>query len=138
MSMHIMRSAIEGKQTTFGEAKEHLGQEEFTLANWDYDKGYLDRQLDDKAMVFIRIPVEVRDGELDDSQALIEFGTPFVLRHVYRTGNEEDIGYYSSQYAAPLLNQFQEPIDEDAALDQAWIQKAQEVLSRVEKSPIFT
>jgi len=131
--MQPIHSSLTGKRGTFGYFRDALSPEGFTLANWDYRKGYLDCQMDDKAMVFLRVPVDVREGELDNPEALLELGTPFVLKHVYQTGVEENIGYYSSHYAAPLMNQFQEPIDKDAPVEQAWIDKATSIVRRLEE-----
>ncbi|UFJ41196.1 YugN-like family protein [Brevibacillus humidisoli] len=131
--MEQLNSTITGKQGSFGQIRDNLEPEGFTLANWDYDRGFFDRQLDDRAMVFLRLPIEVRHGHLDEGDAQIEFGTPFVLKHVYQTGVEENVGYQSSKVAAPLMNQFQEPIEKDAPLDEEWVQKAEMVLHRIEQ-----
>ena len=40
--------------------------------------------------IFLRIPIYVLDGELDHSKALIEFGTPFVIKHVVNIGLDHD------------------------------------------------
>jgi hypothetical protein len=130
--MQPIHSSLTGKQGTFGYFRDSLAPDGFTLANWDYRKGYLDRQLDDKAMVFLRLPVEVREGELDNPESLLELGTPFVLKHVYQTGVEENIGY-TNPVTSPLMNQFQEPIDKDAPVDQAWIEKAKSIVRELEE-----
>jgi hypothetical protein len=130
--MQPIHSSLTGKQGTFGYFRDSLAPDGFTLANWDYRKGYLDRQLDDKAMVFLRLPLEVREGELDNPDALLELGTPFVLKHVYQTGVEENIGY-TNPVTSPLMNQFQEPIDKDAPVDQAWIEKAKSIVRELEE-----
>lgn len=130
--MQPIHSSLTGKQGTFGYFRDSLAPDGFTLANWDYRKGYLDRQLDDKAMVFLRLPVEVREGELDNPESLLELGTPFVLKHAYQTGVEENIGY-TNPVTSPLMNQFQEPIDKDAPVDQAWIEKAKSIVRELEE-----
>lgn len=131
--MQPIHTSLTGKEGTFGYFRDSLTPDGFTLANWDYGQGYFDRKLDDKAMVFLRIPFEVTEGELDHVDAQIQLGTPFVLKHIYQSGTEENIGYFSSQYAAPLVNQFQEPIDKDVPLDPSWVQKAETIVHELEQ-----
>ncbi|WP_126425291.1 YugN family protein [Brevibacillus marinus] len=131
--MEQLDSTIVGKRGSFGQIRDILAEDGFTLANWDYDRGFLDRQLDDQAMVFLRIPIEVRHGYLDEGDAQIELGTPFVLKHIYQTGVDENTGYQSGNLVAPLTNQFQEPLEKDAPLEEAWVRKAEMVLRRIER-----
>jgi len=128
--MHMIESKIDGERGSFGEIREVLAPEGFTLANWEYHSGFFDRQLDDRAMVFLRIPIEVQTGELDNDSAIVRFKTPFVLKHVYQTDVEEEIGNYTN--LSPLMNQFQEPVDKDAHVSGEWVEKAKEVLRRIE------
>jgi len=55
-----------------------------------------------------------------------------VLKHVYQTGVEEDIGYYSP-VASAAMNQFQEPVDKDAPVEQVWMRKAEAIVRELEK-----
>lgn len=135
--MQAISSSLEGKQGTYGDLIDQLEPLGFNLANWEYDGGYFDRQLDDTGMVFLRLPIAVREGELDNRDARIEFGRPFVLKHVYQTSNDPDIGYAASQVLSPLMNQFQEPVDKDASIESQWIAKAEEVLRSVELEVII-
>ncbi|MGD8191944.1 YugN family protein [Brevibacillus ginsengisoli] len=137
MRMQAVASSLEGKQGTYGDLMDQLESEGFVLANWEYDGGYFDRKLDDAGQVFLRLPIAVREGELDNREARVEFGRPFVLKHVYRTGNDPDIGYMGSQVIAPLMNQFQEPVDNDASIEPQWIAQAEEVLRLIELEVIF-
>lgn len=135
--MQPITSSLEGKQSTYGELLEQLSPEGFNLANWEYDGGYFDRKLDEKGMVFLRIPVAVREGELDNADARLEIGQPFVLKHVYQTGNDPDTGYMGSHVIQPLINQFQEPVDKDAPLDGNWVNRAEEIVRRLERTLLF-
>ncbi|MFS0556199.1 YugN-like family protein [Brevibacillus sp. 179-C9.3 HS] len=128
--MKQINSSLPGTRATFGYFREAL-QPHFTLSNWDYEQGYFDRALDDKNMVFLRLPVKVLQGELDSPDAWLEMGQPFVIRHVYQTGVEEDIGYMEP-LASGLVNQFQEPVDKDAQIDSRWIRKAEAVVKELE------
>ncbi|GAA4727049.1 hypothetical protein GCM10023228_37830 [Brevibacillus fulvus] len=131
--MQTIESRLNGVEGTLGVILETLAPEGFTLANWDYTKGYLDCKLDEKGMVFLRLPIKVEEGMLDNEDALIKLGTPFVLKHVYRDGLETEIGYDIGAPVAALVNQFQQPADKDAPVEQKWIDKAQELLCKVEQ-----
>jgi hypothetical protein len=133
MIMQPIESSLKGRTDIFADVRDVLAPEGFTLANWDYQQGFFDCQLDDKAMVFLRLPVEVREGQLDYPDALIEFGTPFVLKHVYQTGLDPDIGYATGPQTAALVNQFQEPADKDAPIESHWIQKGEQLVRKVEE-----
>lgn len=133
MNMQEIESSLKGKEGFFGNIRDVLAPEGFSLANWDYHQGYLDRKLDDKGMVYLRLPIQVEEGNLDNTDALIQFGTPFVLKHVYQTGTEENIGYSIVPNVAALVNQFQEPVDKDAPVEEDWVEVAAQVVRGVEK-----
>lgn len=135
--MQPITSTLEGKQGTYGDLREQLSPEGFSLANWEYDGGYFDRKLDESGMVFLRIPVVVREGELDNTDALLEVGQPFVLKHVYQTGNDPDTGYMSSHFIQPLINQFQEPVEKDAPIEGNWVNNAEDIVRRLEQTIVF-
>lgn len=130
--MQTIQSSLPGTRGTYGFFREALEPDGFTLANWDYNAGYLDKKLDEAGMVFLRIPVRVQEGELDSEDAWLELGTPFVLKHVYREGIESDVGYYSA-VASAAMNQFQEPVDKDAAVDEHWMRKAEAMVRELER-----
>ncbi|QQE73877.1 hypothetical protein KDJ56_18695 [Brevibacillus composti] len=129
--MKTIQSSLAGTRGTYGYFREALEPDGFTLANWDYDQGYLDKKLDDQGMVYLRIPVQVQEGELDAADAWLEMGTPFVLKHVYQRDVEEDIGYYSA-VASAVMNQFQEPVDKDDAVEDHWVRKAEAIVRDLE------
>lgn len=131
--MQQIESSLKGKEGVYGEIRDILEPEGFSLANWNYQQGYLDRKLDDKGMVYLRLPIRVEEGMLDNTDALLQFGTPFVLKHVYQTGTEENVGYYLGPNASALVNQFQEPVDKDAPVEEEWIHTATQVVREVEK-----
>lgn len=130
--MHVIESSITGISGNFEEIRDAIDNDGFTLANWDYDHGFFDKQLDEKAMVFLRIPIEVIDGQLDSIDAFIRFGTPFVLKHVYQTDVEVDPGDTTGLFSS-FVNQFQEPADKDASVEAHWVEKATEVLRQLEQ-----
>jgi hypothetical protein len=131
--MQSIESRLAGVQGTFGTIRENLAPDGFSLANWDYQWGFFDRKLDEQGMVYLRLPFEVVQGKLDNAEARIQFGTPFVLKHVYQTGIEEHIGYTSGPLVAPLVNQFQEPVDKDAPVEEQWMKQAETIVRQLEK-----
>lgn len=135
--MKLISSQIEGKQAIYGDVMETLGVEGFTLSNWEYTNGFLDRKLDDKGMVFLRLPVQVVSGELDHPRAVLRFEKPFVLKHVYQTGTDDEIEYAAGPVVSSMFNQFQEPINKDADIESSYITQAEELLNRLEQT-IFT
>ncbi|ERM17694.1 YugN family protein [Brevibacillus laterosporus] len=132
--MKQIASQIEGKQATYGDLMETLGKEGFTLSNWEYRSGFLDRKLDDKGMVFLRLPVQVVSGELDQPQAVLRFEQPFVLKHIYQTGSDDDTDYAAASVVSSMFNQFQEPINKDADIESTYMVQAEELLNRLEQT----
>lgn len=131
--MRQIQSSLTGKQGIFDQVRETLREDQFTLSNWDYDYGFFDKQLDEKGMVFLRLPIETVTGELDDPAAIVQFGVPFVLKHVYQKGNDPDIGYASGPAVAAAVNQFQEPADKDATVADGYVDTAQQIIRRLEQ-----
>ncbi|USG64867.1 YugN-like family protein [Brevibacillus ruminantium] len=129
--MKTIQSSLEGTRATYGYFRESLEPDGFTLSNWDYNGGFLDKKLDDEGMVYLRIPVQVQEGELDGADAWLEMGTPFVLKHVYQQDVEEDIGYISAVGSA-AMNQFQEPVDKDGEVEDYWLRKAEAIIRDLE------
>lgn len=128
-------SSIINREEGFDQARHYLHKFDFTLGgNWDYDHGYFDRSLDEANKVWLRIPFNVThgalDGDTDATNAIVRFGTPFVLKHIYNEGLDKEAQI--STYGA-LVNQFQEPVDKDAPVEDEWVSKAKEILRKVEK-----
>jgi hypothetical protein len=128
-------SEVENHIDGFVNLHDYFGGFEFTLGgNWDYDHGYFDRYLDDAHKVWLRIPFEVTsgtmDGITDESDAIVKLGTPFVLKHIYNEGLDPEAvpNVYGS-----LINQFQEPIDNDADVEIHWVEQAKRILQEVER-----
>ncbi len=104
---------IEGKQMHFGQAQKDL--KEFGLfigGNWEYDSGMFDGIVhrDGGETIYIRLPFQVINGELDHSNALIEFEKPFIIKHVVNVGLDKD---ENSLLTVAGFAQFQEPKDKD-------------------------
>ncbi|MDB5054685.1 MAG: YugN-like family protein [Bacilli bacterium] len=129
-----LTSELENVVEGFVNINDYLGKFEFTLGgNWDYEHGYFDRYLDEAHKVWLRIPFQVisgtLDGMTDESDATIKLGTPYVLKHLYNEGLDPEAvpNVYGS-----LMNQFQEPIDKDAKVEDHWLKQAEQILKEVE------
>ncbi|WP_068676092.1 YugN family protein [Oceanobacillus sp. Castelsardo] len=108
-----LESDIEGKQMSFGHAQQTLRKYGFNMGgNWDYDSGIFDGIMHREGgeTIYVRMPFQVLEGELDRRDAWIEFQKPFVIKHVVNVGLDKDT---NSLLTASGFNQFQEPLDED-------------------------
>jgi hypothetical protein len=129
-------SKLENHIEEFVNLNDYLGKFEFTLGgNWDYDHGYFDRYLDEAHNVWLRIPFQVTsgtmDGITDNSDAVVKLGTPFVLKHIYNEGLDQEA---APNVYGSLINQFQEPLDKDATIETHWVKQAEHILQEVEQS----
>lgn len=141
--MFEIESSITGKTAKFGEIQPLLAQEGFELgSNWDYHGGFFDSLLthseDEPAeSYYVRIPITVLEGHLDQPDAIIQFGVPFVIKHVVQTGADEtsENPIANSMGLGSILNQFQTPIDTDGYIENKdkWAERARIALKRVEK-----
>ena len=134
--MKPIRSALENRMDEYDRVYDHLRQYRFSLGgSWDYNHGSFDCALDDANKVWLRLPFEVTRGRLESADApnpdtLIMLGTPFVLKHVYNEGLDDDA---SMRTYGALVDQFQAPVDEDAEVEEHWVKKGEELLRTVEQ-----
>jgi hypothetical protein len=135
--MRPLSSSLENQVNEYDQMKDVLQQQQFALGgNWDYDHGYYDRFLDEAHQVWLRIPFTVTSGKLDgenvsNPDTTVRIGTPFVLKHVYNEGLDAEAE--PRMYAA-LVDQFQDPLDKDASIEDHWVHEAKSVLGHVEKA----
>lgn len=127
-------SALVNREEAYDQIRDYLDDHQFTLGgNWEYDHGYFDRALDNDNKVWLRIPFGVTHGKLDGdtnaTDAIIRIGSPFVLKHLYNEGLDKEAQV--NTYGA-LVDQFQEPVDKDASVDDEWVSKAKSILREVE------
>lgn len=130
-----LSSRLESSEQPFHEMKNTLEDHEFALGgSWDYIHGSFDRYLDEAHKVWLRVPFDVVNGHVDsesaDSMATIKVGQPFVLKHIYNEGLDSEA---HPRAVGSLVDQFQEPLDPDAQIEQKWIKKAKDVLYEVEQ-----
>ncbi len=132
--MYSLHSSLSGRKLDFASCRECLKVLGFTLnAEWDYDHGYFDCSLEETLQVFVRIPFRSKNGKLDREQdgvvLLIELGKPFVLVHRYQDKNDPTARV---KLLGALIDQFQDPIEADADVEQQWIDKAKPLIRQVE------
>jgi len=108
-----LQTELDGKTATFGDVRNCIRELGFHIGgNWDYHKGYFDYVLcrEGGETIYVRIPFIATDGELDQHDTLIKFGTSFVIKHVVNIGLDSDD---SSLLDATGFSQFQSPVDTD-------------------------
>lgn len=111
--MIYLETDMEGKQMNFGHARETLYKQGYHMGgSWEYDSGMFDGVMHRESgeTIYIRLPFQVLEGELDRSDAWIEFQKPFVIKHVVNIGLDKD---ENSLLTATGFSQFQEPLDKD-------------------------
>ena len=133
-----LTSKLENVERTYSGVVGELTRHGFTLGgNWDYDHGYFDQALDERRQVWLRVPFRVTGGSLNGEAAEVNedthilFGTPFVLKHVYEEGIDED---GRSGPLRSLVDQFQDPADQDADVEHHWVELARQHLHELEQA----
>ncbi|MBP1930979.1 YugN family protein [Ammoniphilus resinae] len=121
-------SEIQGKKTNFGLAREKFYSAGCEFSDsFDYDEGSFDSILWREAgeTIYLRVPFNVIDGALDEADTMIEFKTPYVIKHVVNTGLDTD---GSSLMTAIGLSQFQDPLDRDGHIrdKSRWVKAGEE------------
>ncbi|MFE8698543.1 YugN family protein [Cytobacillus sp. FJAT-53684] len=109
-----LRSEIEGKRGHFGQLQNSFLTHGCSFcSNFDFHQGKFDTVLwrEGGETIYLRMPFNVVHGMLDSSNTIIEFGTPFVIKHVVNIGLDYDQN--SLLTATTGLDQFQNPIDQD-------------------------
>ncbi|HCX47599.1 MAG TPA: hypothetical protein DG757_00845 [Bacillus sp. (in: Bacteria)] len=129
-----LQTGIEGKRANFGAVRDIFQSHGCSFcSNFDYHQGKFDALLwrDGGESIYLRVPIYVLDGALDHSNAIIEFGTPFVIKHIVNLGLDYDEN--SLVTATTGLAQFQEPIDEDGNIHDKsrWVKAGEETIGQV-------
>jgi hypothetical protein len=129
-----LTSSLEGITGSFVTIDRLFNDEGFGLGGgYEYDHGYYDKALDweenKEHRAYLRVPVTAIEGSIGTRKATLQIGKPFVLKHQYETGIDEDanIGLVSASF-----NQFAKPSDPDADVEEKWIQRAQRELQQLE------
>lgn len=132
--MISLPSRLESTEHEYGQLLQLLEPHEFALGGaWDYKQGSLDRYLDGAHKVWLRLPFDVIKGELDvesTQHATIRMGKPYVLKHVYNEGLDQEAHV---NIMGALFDQFSQPIDPDAEIEPEWIEAGKKLLAQVEQ-----
>lgn len=128
-----LQTELEGQKSTFGVVSDCIRELGYHLGgNWDYHKGCFDHILCNEGgeTIYIRIPFFVTRGVLDELDASIEFGTPYVIKHVVHVGLDSD---ESSLLDATGFSQFQQPIDTDGKIidKNRWIHAGEDAVNKL-------
>lgn len=133
--MHAIPSVLTSQVKDYVSASNDLSEHGFGLGgNWEYDHGSFDCALDEANKVWLRLPFDVTIGNLDsekqENNAKIQFGQPYVLKHIYNEGLDQEA---QPRAIGGLMDQFSDPIDPDDEIESHWIDKAKQKLNTVEK-----
>lgn len=133
--MHAIPSLLTSQVKDYVTASNDLSEHGFGLGgNWEYDHGSFDCALDEANKVWLRLPFDVTIGNLDsekqENNAKIQFGQPYVLKHIYNEGLDQEA---QPRAIGGLMDQFSDPIDPDDEIESHWIDKAKQKLNTVEK-----
>lgn len=132
--MFQLNTEIVGKRAYFGDVRDIFRSYGCSFcSNFEYDQGKFDALLwrEGGESIYLRIPIYVLDGVLDHKDALIEFGTPFIIKHVVNTGLDHDENSFLT--ATTGLDQFQTPLDKDAYIydKSRWAKEGEETIELV-------
>ncbi|WHY75279.1 YugN family protein [Neobacillus sp. WH10] len=132
-----LQTEIEGKRAYFGAVRDIFHSHGCSFcSNFDYDQGKFDALLwrDGGESIYLRVPIYVLDGALDHTSALVEFGTPFVIKHVVNIGLDHDENSFITGTTG--LDQFQTPLDNDDYIydKSRWTKAGEEAIQQVYSS----
>jgi hypothetical protein len=127
------KTSIEGIKGHFQELDHFFKQQGFEVGGgWEYDHAYYDKQLEHHpGYLFLRIPAYVEEGEFGERDAVLRLGAPFLLRHKYQIGLDDnaDAGLVTS-----FVSQFSEPEDADASVREEDVRKGEHVIGELEQA----
>ncbi|WP_053361427.1 YugN family protein [Bacillus sp. FJAT-27251] len=111
-----LETELEGKGARYTDIVDAFESHGFNVGgNWDYDHGMFDKTLadEDGETIYLRVPFDVAEGNLDDNDARVVFGTPFVVNHIADTDiDQED----SAVLTTTGMEQFKSPVDKDGPI----------------------
>jgi hypothetical protein len=117
--LSIPSTFIEGKKAYFGEIRDDFEARGFVInGNWEYHKAFFDNILHqhEGETIYLRLPVYTIHGKLDRDDAFLQFGEPFLLKHLVHIGIAPDDTDFSVLNVIGLA-QFQKPLDPDDKIE---------------------
>ncbi|TWI52953.1 YugN-like protein [Halalkalibacter nanhaiisediminis] len=138
--MHRLSSAVIGKQFKLKELEDKLKPLGYSIGGgWEYDHGYFDYKIDeDVGYTFLRLPFQAVDGELDQRGVTVQLGQPYLLNHKFNRGLDDNVE--PTEGIVPmnsLVNQFQDPVDKDATIDEKYLPTAHSLIRELELTLIY-
>ncbi|GLY12958.1 YugN-like family protein [Bacillus badius] len=126
-------SSLEGKSFNLYDLELKLKPLGYSIGgNWDYDQGSFDYKInDEEGYQFLRLPFTAVNGQLDSPGAIVTFGSPFILAHVYERGIDE---LASPGNIGGAFNQFAEPEDKDAEIKEKYVIAGKRLLEEAEQT----
>ena len=131
--MISIESRLTGKRFSLQELEEKLKPQGYVIGgNWDYDHGSFDYQIEEGgAYIYLRLPFTAVKGALDERGTEVELNQPFLLAHEYQNGIAEEVR------GAGMVNQFQEPIDQDADIPNRYFEIGQRLVEKLEQTLLY-
>lgn len=128
-----LQTELEGKRAYFGLLRNSIQRLGYSIGgNWDYHKGSFDNVLWREAgeTIYLRLPFEVLEGDLDHHEAYIRFQTPYVIKHVVNVGLDRD---ENSLLTSSGFNQFQDPLDKDGKIENKnrWVHAGERAVEQI-------
>jgi YugN-like family len=124
-------SKLEGMQFDLYKLEQKLKPIGYSIGgNWDYDHGAFDYKINDEVgYQFLRLPFTAIDGQLDAHSCTVELGRPFLLSHKYQIGLDD---HARTGTMSGALNQFSEPVDEDASFPDEYVDEGKRQVEKLE------
>ncbi|WP_332695678.1 YugN-like family protein [Halalkalibacter lacteus] len=140
--MIAFQSAVEGKEIKLKELEDKLKPLGYDIGGgWEYDHGYFDYKIDeDNGYTFLRLPFQAIDGELDKRGVTVKLGKPFLLNHKYQEGLDDNPDVFNGLFRMAYnssFNQFQEPVDKDAEVNQKYMPTARSLIEEMELTLLY-
>jgi hypothetical protein len=127
-------SDIEGKRAFYGDIRNRFEKEGFHICSgWEYYEGSFDSILSQNGgvSIYLRLPTQVIQGRLDHEDAYLQFGRPFLIKHVVNIGISRDFNVLDMIG----LGQFQKPLDPDDRIEHEakWVQAGEHAITRIKQ-----
>ncbi|MFC0469578.1 YugN-like family protein [Halalkalibacter kiskunsagensis] len=140
--MIALQSEVEGKEFKLKELEDKLKPLGYDIGGgWEYDHGYFDYKIDeDHGYTFLRLPFQAIDGELDKRGVTVQLGKPFLLNHKYQEGLDDNPDVFNGLFRMAYnssINQFQEPVDKDAEVNQKYMPTARSLIQELELTLLY-
>jgi hypothetical protein len=135
--MIALQSEVVGKEIKLKDLEDKLKPLGYDIGGgWEYDHGYFDYKIDEEeGYTFLRLPFQAIDGELEQRGVTVRIGKPFLLNHKYQEGLDDNPDVFNGMFRMAYnssINQFQEPIDKDAEVNQKYMPTARSLLQELE------